>query len=454
LRLAETLVPASIVPAPVVLAPVVLAAIAVAWAGAPSVAGAQEVPQISVPITLTDDAGGEASPTLGLDPETTDGTDEAFGEERSPPFPPGPSSLVARWIDEDLGGGSGLSGFPDTGMEIDIRQGGGGFGGTKAHEIRFGTGEDASEITFSWALPQGMTGTLQDQTALGRGNELDEEMSGEGNATLTNLNVTKAIVTLQYDLNASAIVGKRVSADGRVDFGATGAAIGFSGVGGSGIVTVERFESGPSGTDGIPEENISSYRLVIGATGNLNFGDETELRLAVGELGGISNPGQVTIYRRPAEGTGSFSTLSATVDDGGTPADISDDELVAKTGSFSEFVLASDSDPLPVELASFEGALIEGKVRLTWETASEANNAGFEVQRKAASKPDAAWTEVGFVESNAPGGTTEEPQSYRFTDEELPFAANRVEYRLKQVDQEQLFGRDVAFGHNSRGVAG
>jgi glycosidase len=90
--------------------------------------------------------------------------------------------------------------------------------------------------------------------------------------------------------------------------------------------------------------------------------------------------------------------------------------------------------PLPVELASFSAARqgTEAAV-LTWTTASETNNAGFEVQRRLtrADGREGTFEPVGFVEGT---GTTTEPQSYRFTDRNLPFEADRITYRLKQVD--------------------
>ena len=102
--------------------------------------------------------------------------------------------------------------------------------------------------------------------------------------------------------------------------------------------------------------------------------------------------------------------------------------------SLSRWALGSESAPLPVELASFEGTTIENGVRLTWQTASETRNAGFEVQRRTAATAEAAWNEVGFVESNAEGGTSTEATTYRFTDKDLPYAADELEYRLRQVD--------------------
>jgi hypothetical protein len=68
-------------------------------------------------------------------------------------------------------------------------------------------------------------------------------------------------------------------------------------------------------------------------------------------------------------------------------------------------------------------------VRLSWKTASETGNAGFEVQRQ--SVDGTSWTNLGFVEG---GGTTSEAQTYRFEDASLPFSADSLRYRLKQVD--------------------
>jgi len=86
-------------------------------------------------------------------------------------------------------------------------------------------------------------------------------------------------------------------------------------------------------------------------------------------------------------------------------------------------------DPLPVELASLDARANGQEVRLTWQTVSETNNAGFEVQRKAGQQ--GAWTRVGSVEG---AGTTTEAQSYRFTDGDLPYEADALTYRLRQVD--------------------
>jgi len=91
--------------------------------------------------------------------------------------------------------------------------------------------------------------------------------------------------------------------------------------------------------------------------------------------------------------------------------------------------LFSYTEVLPVELTSFAVAEEDDAALLRWTTATETNNAGFEVQRRLGA--DGAFAPIGFVEGT---GTTGRPQSYRFTDDTLPFEAEQAAYRLRQVD--------------------
>jgi hypothetical protein len=107
-------------------------------------------------------------------------------------------------------------------------------------------------------------------------------------------------------------------------------------------------------------------------------------------------------------------------------------EVFVASGGFGPNYIAkvSDAPPLPVEMAGFDAVKSGSSVELTWQTASEMNNAGFQVQRKR--KTDGAeWTQIGFREG---AGTTERTQTYRFTDATPPFEADALTYRLKQVD--------------------
>ena len=86
---------------------------------------------------------------------------------------------------------------------------------------------------------------------------------------------------------------------------------------------------------------------------------------------------------------------------------------------------------VPVELTSFTASVSENNVKLLWETASEINNSGFNIERKSA---NSEYSTVGFV----PGfGTTTEPKSYTFSDNNLRTGV--YTYRLKQIDFDGTF---------------
>lgn len=94
-------------------------------------------------------------------------------------------------------------------------------------------------------------------------------------------------------------------------------------------------------------------------------------------------------------------------------------------------VASSDAGgALPVEFAAFGAQSTEDRVELSWSTATETNNAGFYVERRT-DQQNARWESIGFVEGS---GTTAESQTYRFTDLGIPFTAQELTYRLRQVD--------------------
>ncbi len=83
---------------------------------------------------------------------------------------------------------------------------------------------------------------------------------------------------------------------------------------------------------------------------------------------------------------------------------------------------------LPVELADFAASTANGTVTLTWSTASESDNLGFEIQRKTET-PNSQWEKVGFVKGQ---GTSASERVYTFTDS--PEEIGTYYYRLKQID--------------------
>ena len=95
-------------------------------------------------------------------------------------------------------------------------------------------------------------------------------------------------------------------------------------------------------------------------------------------------------------------------------------------------VNAGDCAALPVEMLFFRSALVENGIQLNWSTATELDNEGFEIQRSVDGR---LFHKIGWVPGH---GTTQEQQTYSFTDESLQPNV-RYYYRLKQVDTDGQF---------------
>ena len=86
---------------------------------------------------------------------------------------------------------------------------------------------------------------------------------------------------------------------------------------------------------------------------------------------------------------------------------------------------------MPVQLFAFKGTLNNNEIDLHWQTATEVNNYGFEVQRSA---DKISWSDIGFVPGN---GNSNSPKYYSFIDNSVPVGINF--YRLKQEDTDGKF---------------
>jgi hypothetical protein len=97
----------------------------------------------------------------------------------------------------------------------------------------------------------------------------------------------------------------------------------------------------------------------------------------------------------------------------------------------SPVVVFLNTTVVPVELKSFRAKNTSDGVLLDWITATETNNKGFEIERSRTSnvKGQMNWEKIGYV---AGFGTTTEPKSYSFTDNNVTSGA--YSYRLKQID--------------------
>ncbi len=103
--------------------------------------------------------------------------------------------------------------------------------------------------------------------------------------------------------------------------------------------------------------------------------------------------------------------------------------------TFSDWSLG-DQSALPVELSSFSASVAGSNVKLRWETATEVNNFGFEVERKVGSLQSTVgnYEKVGFVNGS---GNSNSPKNYSFEDKNV--SAGKYSYRLKQIDNDGQF---------------
>ncbi|MDX9759310.1 MAG: YCF48-related protein [Bacteroidota bacterium] len=90
-------------------------------------------------------------------------------------------------------------------------------------------------------------------------------------------------------------------------------------------------------------------------------------------------------------------------------------------------VISTYNGGWPVELRSFSARVLDdGAVQLRWETESETQNFGFEIQREAGT----GWETLDFVPGH---GESRVAHRYAFTDRHPP-AALSLRYRLRQID--------------------
>ncbi|MCF6270624.1 MAG: cellulase family glycosylhydrolase [Melioribacteraceae bacterium] len=102
-------------------------------------------------------------------------------------------------------------------------------------------------------------------------------------------------------------------------------------------------------------------------------------------------------------------------------------------------VLFQQANILPVELIKFFATIVRNKVQINWQTATEVNNYGFEIERSSFQKDGTTpvrtdWKMIGFVEGH---GNSNSPKDYSFIDADN--LSGLVKYRLKQIDTDGSF---------------
>jgi hypothetical protein len=204
---------------------------------------------------------------------------------------------------------------------------------------------------------------------------------------------------------------------GRVEWGAAGAvpssltAVYYSGVNHPNTFATARF--------------LNAY-LNLSATGGSGYTYRVTMNYDPALMGTVLSESNLRLARYAAA---SWSVDSNTIINTGarTITNATNNTVMA------DFTGTDITAPLPVQLSYFVANAVERDVVLTWLTASEQNNRGFEVER---STDGSNFEYVGFVKG---AGNTARLTRYGFTDNEALSLASTLYYRLKQIDFDGSF---------------
>lgn len=96
------------------------------------------------------------------------------------------------------------------------------------------------------------------------------------------------------------------------------------------------------------------------------------------------------------------------------------------------FALFTDR-AMPVELTTFTDMVNGTDVELNWQSATEVNNNGFEIEHSDISGQLSEWKTIGFIEGH---GNSNSPKDYTFTDASASLSTSAFKNRLKQIDSD------------------
>ena len=287
---------------------------------------------------------------------------------------------------------------------------------------------DAANSDNGWAAELDPNGTGQLKFALSTINSVIQDQYGYYDFDITVLPTTfQEIMNFENILPLGKnIMGTSALSDSDVSFNFTSSTYGD---GNLGSVFTNKIYTNPGGSNPTGIDLIyPEYYWQIGTTYKTFTCDAT---FDITDLPGVTNTENLRIIKRNNSNAdwaiyNDFTLVSAT--------QIKANNLT----SFSEFAIASvGGNALPVELISFDALILNEKVKLTWETATEVNNYGFEILRSVKNENSQyadEWEKLGFVQGS---GNSNSPKSYEFIDESP--LTDSTEYKLKQIDTDGNF---------------
>jgi len=241
-------------------------------------------------------------------------------------------------------------------------------------------------------------------------------------------------ITYNYLVMSQTVDGQFITVLNPPTYEVTIAANMQSGTGTAGVVSIEftynttslSFSSSPvKNTDFILQGDFDTY-----ATQNITRPSANAVRISLFTLG---TPAPVPLSTTPTN----IITLNFTIlNQAGSSNLVWITTRIAPQFPAGNYTIGNwvnlNETPLPVELSSFTGKVVEEtKVELNWETKTEVNNYGFDIQRRTdTDDPENGWISLGFIEGN---GNSNSPKKYNFRDTN-PLGGSKFFYRLKQID--------------------
>ena len=269
------------------------------------------------------------------------------------------------------------------------------------------------------------------------GNAIDA-VSGN-NGTLVSVNRSASTVSVGKGVSKTVVVTS-VGAGSEIDLTNTQMEIDFSAgsANPNGEIVISQITSETPYQNTNASVNTTSCYWIV-----RNFGVNTglafdNLKFQIPNHNTISTADQTTptnlkLYHRSTNVGGTWAEIGGANSANNTTKQINFD--VPTNTSFSEFIIGSTISPLPITLITFNGERIEKagerteEVKLTWATASEVNNKGFEVQ---VSEDAQNYKAIAFIEGR---GNSTTVSSYRLAVSN----SNDGYYRLKQLDFDGKF---------------
>ena len=280
-----------------------------------------------------------------------------------------------------------------------------------------------SVVDINYISPCVPTSSSEDVTACNtyNWNGNDYTVSGTYTFTSTNAEGCDSVATINLTINNSSSSSADVTACNTYNWNGTDYTV-------SGTYTF-------TSTNAVGCDSVATLNLTINI--NVNAGIDQVIEAGTSAtLDGSLNNSSIGVGTWSG-GNGTFSPDNATLNAVYTP---SADEITAGSvtltltslieicGIVTDNMTILITNSTPVKLLSLSGNRDGSHNKLTWITANEINNHGFEIQR---SKNGLDFSSIGFVNSLAFGGNSVNKLSYHFTDNNI---SGRMQYyRLRDI---------------------